>query len=392
MKKIIVLRYGELFLKGGNRHLFEKILLRNIKQSLDDLGSSQIERGQGRIFVRCDDEHYKRTLERLSKVFGLSSLSPAFACDKTLAAISEVAIAFAEPFAERSPKPSFKVESRRSDKRFPMTSPEISREVGGQIHLATQLPVNIHNPDITIGVEVGDRQTFVFGDRVKGAGGLPVGASAQLLLLLSGGIDSPVAGHLMQKRGCRLRALYFHSPPYTNEHAWDKVKQLSEILARNQCRITLDTVHFTEIQKAIRDNAPAEMAVVLYRRMMVRIACRIARQYRCSALATGESLGQVASQTVENIATIEAVSDLPIFRPLTAFDKEETVRIAQAIDSYEISILPHEDCCSLFVPKHPITRASLKQAEHGESNLELDAMVDEAVANMTSETIEATYE
>jgi tRNA uracil 4-sulfurtransferase len=392
MKKIIVLRYGELFLKGGNRHLFEKILLRNIKRSLADLGSSEIERGQGRIFVRCEEAFYERTLRRLSKVFGLSSLSPALACEKTLADIAQVAIEFAKPLAERSPIPTFKIESRRADKRFPMTSPEISREVGGQIHLATKLPVDIHNPDVTIGVEVGDRQTFVFGERVKGAGGLPVGASAQLLLLLSGGIDSPVAGHLMQKRGCRLRALYFHSPPYTNEHAWDKVKQLSEVLARSQSQLVLDTVHFTEIQKEIRDKAPPEMAVVLYRRMMVRIACRIAQQNRCSALATGESLGQVASQTVENIATIEAVSDLPIFRPLTAFDKMETINIAHEIESYEISILPHEDCCSLFVPKHPITRASLKQAQHGESRLDVDAMVEEAVANMKSETIDAAYE
>ena len=369
---LIVLRYGELFLKGANRNRFESILLENLRYALREHPGAKLEKGQGRVFVHCP-QGAARAARQLSRVFGLSSLSLAVEVPQELDALIEAALARVQRSLDERPVSSFRIKARRSDKSFPLPSPEINRQLGQAVVDGTGLAVDLEHPDLTVGVELGPTRSFVFVDRIPGAGGLPVGASGQVALLLSGGIDSPVAGHLMQKRGCRLDAVYFHSFPYTGERTQAKVQQLAEILAPAQRRLKLHVVPFTEIQKAIRDHAPAELAVVLYRRSMMRIASAIARARGCPALATGENLGQVASQTLDNLACIQSAADRPVLRPLLAHDKAETIELARKIGTYELSIQPYDDCCSLFVPKHPVTRGKpwvVARAEEGVEQLE----------------------
>ena len=376
---LIALRYGELFLKGQNRHTFERQLEQNLRRALSGLPSVKLERGQGRIFLSGDAQELRSAEERARRVFGFSSLSRALAVPSDLDALAAGALSLVEREGPASAPRSFKVETQRSDKRFPFPSPEISRIVGAAIHTTLGWPVDLHHPELVVGVEVGAVQSFVFVGKIPGAGGLPVGTGGRVLLLLSGGIDSPVAGHLMQKRGCTLDALYFHSPPHTSSRARDKVLQLAERLAWAQGQLALHVVPFTAVQEQIRDRAPAELSVVLYRRMMMRIASRLAQSRRCLALATGESLGQVASQTLGNLACIEAAAELPVLRPLLSFDKTETIALARQLGSYEISILPYDDCCSLFVPRHPSTRVAPADAEAAEAELPVEALLAAAV-------------
>ena len=387
---MIVLRYGELFLKGANRPHFESLLRRNVERALAGLPGAKLERAQGRLFVHTPEESEAEAAQRLSKVFGFSSLSRAVPVEPDLEKIGAAALKQVEAALASGPRPAtFRVQVKRPDKRFPYPSPEIGRQVGSVIYDATGIAVDLSNPELTVGVEVGSTRTFVFTGKMNGAGGLPVGASGKVALLLSGGIDSPVAGHLMQKRGCHLEAIYFHSPPYTGERARDKVEQLGAKLALAQGgTFPLHVVPFTAIQEAVRDGAPADLAVVLYRRSMLRISQTLAGQRRCKALASGENLGQVASQTLENMACIEAAIDLPLLRPLLAFDKFEIIALARTLGTYELSILPYDDCCSLFVPKHPATRAKVKIALKAESRLELSPLEEEAVAN--TELVETT--
>jgi thiamine biosynthesis protein ThiI len=367
-QRIIVLRYGELFLKGGNRRSFERLLRKEVERAVAEIADIDIDHGQGRLFLRCPRQSLHRASRRLSRVFGLSSLSVGIAVPPEIHRMAAAALQLIDELG-RSPA-SFKVETRRSDKRFPLTSPEVSRAVGAEIASRSGIPVRLVEPDLVVGVEIGPRRTFVFVERIPGAGGLPVGSEGQVLLLLSGGIDSPVAGYLMQKRGCLLRAVYFHAPPHTSERAKDKVLRLAAHLAAFQGRLLVDIVRFTEIQCNIRDSAPRETVVVLYRRMMMRIASQLARRSRCGALATGENLGQVASQTLANLACIEEAASLPVLRPLISYDKQETVALARGIGTFETSIEPHVDCCSLFVPKHPATRLSLERALAAEAGLD----------------------
>jgi len=364
-----VLRYGELFLKGANRGRFESVLLENLRHALRDLSEAKLIKGQGRVFVDCPGEVEQAT-GRLRRVFGLSSLSPAEEVPQDVEAMGRVAGEQVQRALKLGPVRSFRIKTKRSDKNFPLPSPEISRQVGQAVVDATGLAVDLGHAELTVGVEVGPLRSFVFTQRLPGAGGLPVGVSGKVALLLSGGIDSPVAGHLLQKRGCRLDAVYFHSFPYTGERTKAKVQQLAGVLAPAQQRLQLHVVPFTGIQKAIRDGAPPEMAVILYRRSMMRIASAIARQRGCPALATGENLGQVASQTLENLVCIQGEADRPVLRPLVAFDKAETIALARDIGSYEISIQPYEDCCSLFVPKHPVTRGKLANVVRAEGGVE----------------------
>ncbi len=370
----IVLRYGELFLKGANRGRFESVLLENLRHALRDLEGAKLIKGQGRVFVEASGDA-GRTAEILSRVFGLSSLSVAEEVERDAAEMGRVAAEQVARLLEQQPGTirSFRVKAKRADKGFPLPSPEINRQVGQAVVDATRLAVDLGNPDLVVGVEVGPLRTFVFTQRLKGAGGLPVGVSGKVALLLSGGIDSPVAGHLMQKRGCRLDAVYFHSFPYTSERSKAKVQQLAELLAPAQRRLLLHVVPFTDVQTAVRDGAPSEMAVILYRRSMMRIASAIARKRGCPALATGENLGQVASQTLENLVCIQGEADRPVLRPLVSFDKAETIDLARKIGTYEVSIQPYDDCCSLFVPKHPVTRGKLTnvlRAEGGVNGLQ----------------------
>jgi thiamine biosynthesis protein ThiI len=386
---LAVLRYGELFLKGGNRSRFESILLRNVRRALAPLGEPlpEIERGQGRLFVRLSAELLPGAMGRLARVFGIASLSPAVEVAPEIEAIAERAAELVQQRIRRQRPATFRVTARRSDKRFGVNSQEIGRLVGARIVEETGLAVDLTRPELVVGVEVGPVRSFVFVERVPGAGGLPVGASGQVALLLSGGIDSPVAGHLMQKRGCVLHAIHFHSFPYTGERSRDKVVQLARALAPAQGRLELHVAPFTEAQLAIRNSCPAEMAVVLYRRMMMRIASILGEERGCVALATGENLGQVASQTLENMACIEHAATLPVLRPLLTFDKAETVELARRVGTYEISIQPYEDCCALFVPKHPLTRATAGPVAEAEQRIDVEALVQDSVARTEHEAI-----
>ena len=390
MESVILCRYGELFLKAGNRKAFERVLADNVRAAIAELPRTRVEQTHGRLLVRLPAEDADEAAGRLQRVFGLVSVSIAkqAAAKDDLDAITATAVDEARAAVARDRPASFKIESRRPDKRFPKSSLEIDRHVGAAVQAATGLPVDVHTPALRVGIEVGTEVAYVFAGKQDAPGGLPVGASGRALLLLSGGIDSPVAGWLAAKRGLALDAVYFHSPPYVGEKSRDKVIALGRQLARWQALRSVTVVPFTDAQKRLRDTGPAELAVVLYRRMMMRIADAIADQLEASALVTGENLGQVASQTIENLTAIEAAARRVVLRPLVTYDKVETTALARRIGTYETSILPYEDCCSLFVPAHPATRARAQDAERVEDQLDVAAEIAAAVAG--SERIAVT--
>jgi len=366
VNRAVVVRFGEVFLKGENRGFFLGRLEANLRRAVAPQ-QGRVERLHGRFLVRAED--VDGALSSLSRVFGVTSVSDALLCEPDLGAIGDAAVRCARDAAARRGQVRFKIETRRSDKRFPLPSPEISRRTGARVFEEVGLPVDVHHPELVIHVEVGTERTFVCGDTLPGPGGLPVGTAGRVLLLLSGGIDSPVAGWLMQKRGCEIGAIYFHSFPYTGDRTKEKVTDLARLLATWQGALRLRVVHFTEIQKRLREAGPAELAVVLYRRMMMRIASHAGRLDGSLALVTGENLGQVASQTLENLATIEEAAALPVFRPLLAYDKSETTALARRIGTFDLSTQPYEDCCSLFVPDHPELRARVEAAARVEAKL-----------------------
>jgi thiamine biosynthesis protein ThiI len=370
----VVLRPGELFLKGKNRYVFEQTLERNVRRVIRDQPELKVVRKHGRLFVvgACEAD----LIARLGRVFGISSLSPVVFSEKRIDAICAHARALAERFPPDAR--TFRITPRRSDKGFPHTSADIGRIVGAEVAEATGLGVDLTEYNVSIGVEVGPEWTFLYSEQQKGAGGLPVGTSGNALLLLSGGIDSPVAGHLMQKRGLDLEAVYYHAFPYTGDGAKEKVVRLAGLLAERQHRLTLHVVPFTKVQERFRDTAEAKLLVILYRRAIVRIAGMIASARHLRALVTGESLGQVASQTLHNLTAIEDAAPLPVLRPLIGSDKSEIIEISKQIGAFDISILPHEDCCSLFVPRHPETHASLKRVWKTESKIDWRSVVEEA--------------
>ena len=384
--EVVLVRWGEIFLKGDNRGFFERALVDRVRRALAPLPGARVERTHGRLVVWPGEAGARRAVRALERVFGIVSLSPARVVARDVAAISAVAVELARAEAPRHARPTFKVESRRSDKRFPVGSMELSRLVGAAVVGALALPVDVHTPAFTIGVEIGYDHAFVFAEIVPGPGGLPVGVTGRVELLLSGGIDSPVAGWLMMKRGCALGATYFHSFPYTGEKTQDKVARLASQLAAWQLEpLRLSVVPFTDAQKALRDAAgDGRLAVVLYRRAMMRTAERIARKAGAKALATGEALAQVASQTLENLGVIGAAVSMPVLRPCLGHDKLETIALAQRIGTYETSIEPYDDCCSLFVPDHPETRAKLATVEAIEAKLDVGAMADDLAARATA--------
>jgi thiamine biosynthesis protein ThiI len=366
-----MIRPGELFLKGQNRPFFERHLAQNLKRAVRGLGGS-VERLHGRVAVWVPREQAAEAEERLAQVSGLSSFSPALQVPRDpdailVAAREELGRALAAWRGQAPPR--FKVETHRADKSYPLTSPELNQRIGGPLVEEFGLPVDLKSPELRLEVEIGRELCFVASRRVQGAGGLPVGTAGPVTLLLSGGIDSPVAGYLLARRGCILRPITFESPPYTGPEARDKILDLCRLLARYSGPTALRAVRFTEAQLVIRRECPPRLAVVLYRRMMLRVAEQAARAEGVYALATGESLGQVASQTLENLHAISAVARLPVLRPLVTYDKAETVAMAERIGSYPISIRPHVDCCSLFVPEHPETRARLEAVEEAEATL-----------------------
>jgi thiamine biosynthesis protein ThiI len=367
VNELVLVRYGEIFLKGGNRAMFEKALVDNLRRAVQGQGA-RVERTHGRMLVWPGEGGARKLMRALERVFGVSSVSIAKVVPREPEAIYAAAVE-----AARGQRGTFKVEARRADKRFFPASPELAKVAGGRIVEALGLPVDLHNPQFTVGIEVGFEHAFVFAGQMPGPGGLPCGVSGRVELLLSGGIDSPVAGYLMMKRGCSLSATYFHSPPYVGEKSKDKVVALAKKLAGWQlANVRLSVVNFTVAQKALRDADPdGRLAVVLYRRMMVRLAERNAKQNRALALVTGEALAQVASQTLQNLSTIGQAATLEILRPCLGHDKLETIALARKIDTYETSIEPYDDCCSLFVPEHPETRASLEAVQSIESRLDL---------------------
>jgi thiamine biosynthesis protein ThiI len=385
-QEIVLVRWGEIFLKGQNRSWFERQLVDNARRAVAGIAGARIERTHGRLIAWPGEGGARRLARALERVFGISSVSPALVVPRELDAITQAALERAR-MEIGTRQPTFKVETRRADKRWQPASPEVSRLVGGAVHEQLGLPVDVHEPELTIGIEIGLENAFIYAGATPGPGGLPVGVSGRVELMLSGGIDSPVAGWLMMKRGCQLGATYFHSFPYTGEKTQDKVQRLAQLLAAWQLGdVRLAVVPFTDAQKKLRDaDADGRLAVVLYRRMMVRVAERIARAAGAKALATGEALAQVASQTLENMAVIDAAATaMPILRPCLAHDKQETVAIARRIGTYETSIEPYDDCCSLFTPEHPETRARLGDVAAIEARLDVAALADDCVARVST--------
>ncbi len=395
-KEVILLKLGEIALKGLNRRAFEDVLLKNIRRRLQDAGEFSVTSLQSTVYVSPKNEEADMDLaeERCSKIFGVVGYTRAGAAEKELGKIYEKAAEYLRDQLEEMD--CFKVECKRSDKKFPYKSPEISAEVGAYLlEKFPHLTVNVHEPDITVRVEVREACAYVHADPKPGAGGIPVGTGGKAAVLISGGLDSPVAAWQMAKRGVELTAIHFASPPYTSELAHEKVVRLLRKVSEYAGRIKMITVNFTKLQEAIRDNCQEDLGTVILRRFMLRAAEKIARDEGCSALITGESLGQVASQTIQAIACTDAVASMPVFRPLIGADKSEIVKIAYRIDTYDISIEPYEDCCTIFTPKHPRTRPILHFVEDAEKAVDGEALLQEALENVETRHIlsfEGQYE
>ena len=385
MKRAILLKYGEIILKGDNRYHFEDVLRQQIKKRLAPLGDFTVTCAQSTIFVTCEDDALlDAAYPRLKRVFGVISLTTAWAAEKEMSAILACAEEHICPLLIG--KKSFKADAKRSDKSFPLKSPEIAREVGGRVLsvLKSAAPrVDVHEPEVTVRVEVRDDAAYLHAGQEKGAGGLPYGTSGRALLLLSGGIDSPVAGYRMARRGARIDGLHFESFPYTSERAKEKVITLAKKLCRYTDEMNLGFVRLTDLQMALKSACREEYFTLLLRRSMIRLANRVARHQGCKALVTGESLGQVASQTMDALACTDRVAALPVFRPLIGMDKEEIIRTSRDIDCFETSILPYEDCCTIFTPRHPRLAPAEEDVLAEEAKLGLPALEDAAFAAMT---------
>lgn len=379
MKELILLKSGEMALKGLNRSYFEDTLIRNCRRRLESLGKFHIYKSQSTIYVEPQSEEIDldEAVDRLSRVFGIAALTRAAIVDKDFNDIKAKAPGYLAAWLDTAN--TFKVEAKRSDKTFPMKSPELCLELGAVLLDAfPHLTVNVHEPDVTVYVEIREKAAYLHVDQMRGAGGLPVGTSGSATLLISGGIDSPVAGYMMAKRGLQIMAVHFVSPPYTSEHALEKVKTLCKKLTPYCGHIRLAVVPFTEIQVAIRDQCPEDVFTVIMRRCMMKLAERVAADNECGALITGESVAQVASQTISAIACTDVACRMPVLRPVIGMDKDEIVKIAYKIDTFETSILPYEDCCTVFTPRHPKTKPKLAYVEEAESKLDSEALMQRA--------------
>ena len=359
MQEVILLKLGEIVLKGLNRNTFEGALLKNIRRRLAPVGPFDVRFAQSTISITPGPgADFEAAVDRVRKIFGVITFSRACVTEKTMESVCAAAVEYLRP--QLSAVRAFKVETKRSDKKFPLKSPEISAEVGAALLDAyPNLHVDVHNPDVTVRVEIRDFGAYVHGEPEQGAGGIPVGTGGKAALLISGGIDSPVAAWMMAKRGVELTPVHFASPPYTSERAEQKVADLLRRVAAYAGRMYMITVPFARVQEEILDKCPEEYFTILMRRFMMRISAEIAKIEGCAALITGESLGQVASQTMQAIAVTDEASPLPVFRPLIGMDKSEIVSISRKIDTYDLSVLPYEDCCTVFTPRHPRTRPEL---------------------------------
>ena len=390
MKEIFLMKLGEIVLKGANKRQFESRLRQNVRRRMKKYGNFDVYIMQSTVYVEPmdDDADVEGAWECCRTIFGVVSICRCRPCEKNLDAIYETVENYLGDDLDCAK--SFKVESKRSDKAFPMTSIQISQEIGGR--LAEGHPgvcVAVHHPEYTVYVEVRDLAAYVHGPAEPGAGGLPTGVGGRAMVLLSGGIDSPVAAHMMAKRGLEIEAVHFFSYPYTSQLAKDKVLELARLVTRYSGRMTVNVVSFTEIQEAIRDNCPEEYFTLIMRRFMMEIARKLAARDGCGALITGENLGQVASQTMEAMTVTGAVVDIPVFMPLVGMDKEEIVTRARQIGTMETSILPYEDCCTVFTPRHPRTKPTLAQVEEAEKKLDRNALIAHALE--TVEKIRVNY-
>ena len=380
MSKLVLVKYApEIFLKGLNRNKFERKLKNNITKKLKDV-DHEIILDQGRWFIKSND--LDEIIDRVRRVFGVQEVSIVTEIEGTLDNIKEEAL----KKVKESGAKTFKIETNRANKNFPKNSMEVSREVGGYVlsNLGDSISVDIQKPECKVQVEIREGSTYVFTnkDRVKGVGGLPYGMNGSTMLMLSGGIDSPVAGYLMAKRGVELNCIYYHSHPYTSERAKDKVKDLAKILAKYTEKVNLFVVPFTEIQMEIIEKCREDELTIIMRRFMMRCACYLSEKRGIQSVSTGESIGQVASQTMEGLVVSSDVADRPVFRPLISMDKEDIIDIAKDIDTFETSILPYEDCCTIFVPKHPKTKPRVLEIRKSEEALDIDALVEKAINEM----------
>lgn len=389
MFKAFLIKYAEIGLKGNNRYIFENALRDRIARVLKPLGAYNVYKEQGRVFVECPENYdYEETVEALQRVFGISSICPVAMIDDTdWKALTEGVGDYVEALYPDKDV-TFKVMAKRADKNYPMTSPEICKEMGAYLlNRFPELRVDVHEPQLRINVEV-RRKAYVYSIIIPGPGGMPVGTNGKAMLLLSGGIDSPVAGYMIAKRGVSMRAVYFHAPPYTSERAKQKVIDLGKAISKYTGAMKLYVVNFTDIQLEIYEKCPHDELTIIMRRYMMRIAEKLAEDESCLGLVTGESIGQVASQTMHSLASTNEVCTMPVYRPLIAFDKKDIVDMAKQIDTYETSILPYEDCCTIFVAKHPVTKPNLKTIRNSERRLEdsIDGLIDTAL-----ETVEVVY-
>lgn len=371
MYQSFLIKYAEIAIKGKNRHLFEDALVSQICHALREVdGKFNVRKEQGRIYVEAESEFdYEETVEALQHVFGIVGICPVImAQDEGFDALAQMVVAHVkEVYGDKSL--TFKVDARRARKNYPMTSMEINAELGGRIlDACPNMSVDVHDPDVMVHVEIRN-QINIYSSEIPGPGGMPVGTNGKAMLLLSGGIDSPVAGYMIAKRGVSIDATYFHAPPYTSERAKQKVVDLAKLVAKYSGPINLHIVNFTDIQLAIYEKCPHDELTIIMRRYMMKIAEHFAKENKCLGLITGESIGQVASQTMQSLAATNEVCTLPVYRPLIGFDKQEIIEISEKIDTYETSILPFEDCCTIFVAKHPVTKPNLNVIKHSEQKL-----------------------
>lgn len=381
MRELLLVRFGEIFLKGLNRPYFLRELVKRVRHAVKDVGG-QVWLHDGRIFV-SDFTDMEECIRRVTKVFGVHSVCPAVEMPKdNFDAICNQAIKMMEGITG-----TFKVSARRSDKRYPMNSPEINEEMGGRIlDVRDDLKVDVRHPEHVLNVEIRDL-CYLYVRVVMAVGGMPVGTNGRATLLLSGGIDSPVAGWMIAKRGVQINAVHFHSYPYTSDRAKEKVLKLARILSESCCGIRVHIVPFTHIQMEIHEKCPEEYTTLIMRRFMMRIAERVAQKEHCEALITGESIGQVASQTMQALGTTDSVVSMPVFRPLIGFDKSEIIDIARKIDTFETSSLPYEDCCTVFTPRHPATHPKMEKILMGEEKLDTEALIQEALEGIELVTV-----
>ena len=386
ISEVILCKYGEIVLKGANRQNFESTLVKELRRRASPYGVFKIYFKQSTLYVEPQDDDCDMDCmyEAARRVFGIVGVNRAAVCEKNMESIIETAKAYLPE--KLSGKRTFKVDAKRSDKKFPLGSPEISREIGGVIlSLVRGIKVDVHNPEVTVTVEVRDEHAYIRAGQEPGAGGLPIRTAGRGLLLLSGGIDSPVAGCMMAKRGMEIEALHFDSFPYTSDRAREKVMDLAQLMCEFCSKIHVHVISLTHIQEEIRDNCDEDYFTLLLRIFMMRLAERCAREYKCGALITGESLGQVASQTLAAIGVTDSVVNIPVFRPCIGLDKNEIVIQARHYGTFETSILPYEDCCTVFTPRHPKTQPKIEQVMAQLAKLDVEALLDEAYASMTTE-------